>query len=805
MADTNTERRKLFADWQAFEEKQQEREQSDLSFYQGDGQWPADIAQARQGQPGTNGRPAVPARPMITVNKIREPIRHIVNEERAAELGVEIIAADDFGSNPNPISDTEIQAREGIIRRIQRESNAVDARIWGAERAAIAGRGFWGVMTRYLPGKTNDQEVFLRRFYDQGGILLDPAHEEPDGSDAEGAFVPTWMSWEEYKATYPRRAGDKKNDHVRTGEAEFKTLAEQRKDWFSIKDDYCRIRIVEYWYYDRKSRGLATLKDGRIEWDDALTDRDQIADVREVIDKTVKFCLLDGFDDDKTPLDETDWQGKFIPIIKVVGEEIQPFDAQRRFEGVVRPARDSQQGFNFMVSKWVEMIGLTPVPPLMMTPQHVEGFSDMYTSMATRNWPVLYYNANDPTTGQQLPAPTRPPVATDIQAVAASVQMFNDSIRSTTAVPEGALGNTDPASRSGRAIQAQAMNALKSTAHFGDNFQRSVNYEGRILNDLLYPIYGQRPGRKVSTYSGQRKKEMVTIAAPPPNLGGQPGQPPPPMPVGPNGVPPEVSAVLTKDANFNVTIKVTKNYDTLREQEASTVMEAISSAPEFMLPLMGDLMFKYQDGPGHDELADRAKFGLRPDVQASLNGNQAQTPEMMQLQQENAALKQAIQAKTPEIQAKLQIAQMQEAGEAAQAQLKSQTSITQSEIAANASMANAQAKVDAENFRSYVEASERKVAQMLDMHLEKVTQALQTAHERQMHAHDQAHEAGMSAMEHAQALAQGQQQMDAQSQLANQQAGHQSNLAAQNAGHQSDLAVTQAALQPAPDETPTGA
>ena len=207
---------------------------------------------------------------MITVNTIREPIRHIVNEERAAELGVEIIAADDFGINPNPISDTEIEAREGIIRRIQRESNAIDARIWAAERAVIAGRGFYGVMTRYLPGKTNDQEIYVRRFYDQGAILLDPAHEEPDGSDAEGCFVPTWMPWEEYKATYPRRAGDKPNRNVVLGESEFKTLAAERKDWFSTDNNYWRVRIVEYWYYDRKSRGLATLKDGRVEWEDAI-------------------------------------------------------------------------------------------------------------------------------------------------------------------------------------------------------------------------------------------------------------------------------------------------------------------------------------------------------------------------------------------------------------------------------------------------------------------------------------------------------------------------------------------------------
>ena len=50
-----------------------------------------------------------------------------------------------------------------------------------------------------------------------------------------------------------------------------------------------------------------------------------------------------------------------------------------------------------------------------------------------------------------------------------------------------------------------------------------------------------------------------------------------------------------------------------------------------------------------------------------------------------------------------------------------------------------QAKVDAENFRSYVEASERKVAQDAGHALwRRSPQALQTAHERQMHAHDQA-------------------------------------------------------------------
>ena len=102
------------------------------------------------------------------------------------------------------------------------------------------------------------------------------------------------MPWEEYKATYPRRAGDKPNRNVVLGESEFKTLAAERKDWFSTDNNFWRVRVVEYWYYDRKARGLASLSDGRVEWEDAIPAklRDGIVDVREVIDKSVKVLPL---------------------------------------------------------------------------------------------------------------------------------------------------------------------------------------------------------------------------------------------------------------------------------------------------------------------------------------------------------------------------------------------------------------------------------------------------------------------------------------------------------------------------------
>ena len=785
MADTNTERRKLFADWMAFEKGQQSRELEDLAFYEGEGQWPESVQDLWKGSPADDqtptGRPMVPSSPMLTINKVREPIRHVVNEERQSDLGVEIIAADDFGSGVSPQLAAEINTREGLVRRIQRESHAIDARIWAAERATIAGRGYYGVMSRYLPGKTNDQELYIRRFYDQGSILLDPAHEEPDGSDAEGAFVPTWVPWDQYKKEYKSRAGKggKRVDNraIAMGEQDFKTLAAQRTDWFSTQNDFWRVRVVEYWYYERQTRGLVQLKDGTLLWDDELPkgfDRDAIQDEREVIDKRVKFCLLDGYDDDDRPLDETDWPGQYIPIIKIVGEEIQPFDAQRRFEGMVRPSIDSQRGSNYMISKLVKQVGFTPNSPLMMTPQHIEGFSDMYESMAVRAWPVLYYNAFDPTSGQQLPPPTRPPVQTDIAAAASAYQIFQEAIRSTTAVPDPSLGNVDPSVRSGKGIQALALNALKATAHFGDNFQRSVIYEGRILNDLLYPIYGTRPGRKLRLYTKERESKTVAVTAMP-QPGEMQGQQPTQAPV-----PTDQMAVLTKDANFAVTIKVSKNYDTRREQEASTIAEAIQSAPEVMWPVFGDLYFKYQDGPGHDEYADRAKFILRPEIQAMLSGQQGVSPQVQALTAQVQQLTAMIQGKTVEQQAKIQGIQIQEQHEDARTAAEIQAGVLKTQIQATATEAVAQAKVDAENFRSYVDASEERIAKLLDMHLAKVSDQMTRTHEAVQNLQQQRHEVALEHVKHAHAMAQGEQ-------------ATQSALA-QNA--------QQAALQPPPTEEP---
>ena len=91
--------------------KQRERELADLRFYSGD-QWSPETRQSRAGQPAnaTNGLPPVPARPCLTINKVREPVRQVLNNERQSDFGIELVAADDFGelSPENPDNTREV-------------------------------------------------------------------------------------------------------------------------------------------------------------------------------------------------------------------------------------------------------------------------------------------------------------------------------------------------------------------------------------------------------------------------------------------------------------------------------------------------------------------------------------------------------------------------------------------------------------------------------------------------------------------------------------------------------------------------
>jgi hypothetical protein len=673
-----------------------------------------------------------------------------------------------------------------LVRRIQRDSHAADARTWAFARAVQAGRGYYLVMTQYAPGKTWDQEIYVKRIYNQAAVSLDPAHEQPDGSDAEWGFVGRDMPWAEYKATYPRLANGSPNPLTRADSDEFRALGDDYPGWFTSEGETRSCRVVDYYYTKRETKTLAVLADGSVYWDEELPDGSDPVDTREVIEKTICWAQLDG----TQILDETDWPGPDLPIVKVVGEELQPYDDERRYEGMVRPSRDSQQGFNAMVSKWVETVGLAPIPPFQVAEGQVESYEQWYQVANTRTLPYLPYRTRD-LEGNQVGPPIRTQVDTPIQAIAGSVSMFDQAIQSTMAVHDPSMGRVDPSLKSGKAINAIVQQDQQGTSHFLDNLQRSIRYEAQIINNLLYPIYN-RPGRMARILNGQGEPESVLLHQPSIMQGGKP-QPAPVDPQTGQPAPEAKTYTLTKDAHFNVIIKVTKSFESRRQQEAELVGNMIAADPNLMA-VFGDLFFKHQDGPGHTEMAERAKVMLAPPVQALLsaqkNGQAAPDPQTQALQQQLQQMQQALQEAQQQLATDAAKAQATLQGKQIDAQSHAQSS--QADLQAKLQIAQAEGelklRIAAMDNETKLRIEELKIRGMqMQAEVDSAENALARAAQMQQAEQGQAHEAGMAQLGHEQSLEAG-------------DVSHQQGLEQAEVGqaHALEAQEAQAALQPPP-------
>lgn len=727
------------------DESQAEREREDEAFADGN-QWPQALLNARQGQTASAGVPAVPARPCLVINKTQEPVRQILNQERAADIGIEITPADDFGDLGITPDDAEITLREGLVRRIQRDSHAADARTWAFTRAVIAGRGFYTVRNRYLPGKTYDQEVYVDRILNQASVKLDPAHEQPDGSDCEYQCMGAWCNWEKFKSEYPTDADGKKINMIFPArDAEFVGTTEEYPDWFEVDEGKKpkAVRIVDFWYQKRTSRELSLCADGKSYWSNEVPKGLEVLDTRTVVEKKIKFCKIAG---GQVVLERTDEPGPNMPIIKVVGIEVPPYDGQRRYEGIIRAARGSQEAFNYMVSKMVEMIGLSPIPPLMVDSQTYQNYKAQYDQMNTRAFPAIPFDSYDDQ-NRPLAPPTRPNLGPDISPVAGAVQMFDAMIKSTTAVPDSTLGNVDPALKSGKAINAVVQNAQMSTSNFLDNLVRSMQYEGQVINGKLQPIYGARPGRLVRTLTGEGEDEQMMV-----------GQPP--GPVDPNRqalLQKAKQAKLTKDAHFNVVIKITKGFESRRTQEYTELGQLISAEPNLM-GWVGDLYFKNSDMPNRQQLAERAKVMLVPQIQEMLakqeqgqNFDPAAQAQIQQMQQQLQELQQyaqqaqkAIETKQIESQARIQEAQAKAQADAQKAKFEAQRDLELEQLKANLQI-ELQKMQDATTIRvAEINAQTKGLVTGHELQHEAEAMGVKMQHEQQMAQMSQDHERGMA-------------------------------------------------------------
>jgi hypothetical protein len=652
--------------------EQRLRELDDLRFVDERGaQWPEDIQKARAGQDGGSGLPPVPARPCLEFNLLRGPIQQVINTARQAKLGLS------FAPEGEGASRAVAQAYDDIARAIQADSRAHLARQWAFERAAKCGFGAYRILTEYANPQTFDQKITYKRILNQAAVYLDPFAEEPDWSDGRFAFLTQDLPLAEFKRKYPEATLSSYSDR------ELTSVGNDIPGWVTADAGAAgaSVRIAEYWAVTEETAVLVLLPDGSVLPVNKIPP-DILAAVEQdrgtplprrtvVTSRRVDWCLMNGVEKLTEP---QAWNGSYIPIIPVIGDEAN-LNGDRRWTGIVQFARDAQQSYNYMRSAQVETIGLGTRAQWLIADGQLEGYEKWWEQANTRNLPYLPYRLTT-YNGGQAPPPQRNVAEPAIQAMTLAASAAKDDLHGTTNMPPVALGALDPHERSGVAIRALQGQAEVGSSGYLDNLASvSMLYEGKVLKDLIPRIY-DRPGRVVPALGLDDKRRGLMVNIP---FVEQQGTP---QPVAPGT--PGAELIDLKAGDLSVTAVVGKSYATRREESSAAIGAILQAAPG-LAPVLAPYWLDELDFPGAKKLAAIAKKTLPPQFQEDEQGSQ---PTVAQLQQQMAQAEQMIQLLTQELQAKTQIIEQDTIKADAQVQ------VTQLELASKERIEAVKAQVE---------------------------------------------------------------------------------------------------------------
>jgi hypothetical protein len=561
-----------------------EDEIDDLRFYAGSPdnhwQWPADVLATRGAVQGQT----INARPTLTINKLPQHVRQVTNDMRQNRPGAKVIPVDD---------DADVQVAEifnGMIRHIEYISDADVAYDTACENQVAYGEGYITLMTEYCEPNTFDQDIKIGRIRNSFSVYMDPLIQDPTGADAKYCFITEDLTKAEYERQYPDAAPISTLQSLGVGDQSI-------SNW--LNED--TVRIASYYYIDYEKAKLNMYPGGQTAFQNTPEDKQLRAfygepkRTRESVNPKVKYCKINGYE----ILEQNDWAGKWIPVIRVVGNEFE-VDGRLYVSGLVRNAKDAQRMYNYWVSQEAEMLALAPKAPFIGYGGQFEGYEDKWKTANTNNWPYLEVNP-DVTDGQGavLPLPQRaqPPMASSglLQAKAGA----SEDIKSTTGQYNASLGMGSN-ERSGKAILARQREGDVGTYHYGDNLTRAVRHVARQLVDLIPKIYDTQRIARIIGEDGETK--MVKI------------NPEQQEPV--KKIVDESGVVIEKIYNpgvgkYDVVATTGPGYATKRQEALEAMAQLLQGNPQ-LWQVAGDLFVKNMDWPGAQEMSKRFAKTIDP-------------------------------------------------------------------------------------------------------------------------------------------------------------------------------------------------
>lgn len=564
----------------------------DMEFRAGQ-QWPDKIKMDRE-QDG---------RPCLVINRLPQHVQQVTNDQRQNRSAIKAHPLDDAADEETG------EIIQGIVRHIEDNSNADFAYDTAFESAANGGFGFWRVITEFASPDSFNQEILIKRIRDAMSTYLDPYAQEPDGSDANWGFILEDISADDYKEKYPESSLSKASNW-----GDGSTYA---PEW--VKAD--SVRVAEYFYKEFKDRTIHLLSTGETVDDEGMPARlqsaaaagIQVGVVKSRVAKVpvVKWLKINAVD----ILEETVFPGSFIPIIPVYGAEIM-VNGKRILEGIIRHAKDPQRMLNYWKSAETEAIALAPRAPFIGAEGQFEGHEEQWESANRKNHAYLEYKSTS-LNGQPIGPPTRSAIEPAVQAITQAAMNAAEDLKATTGI-YAANPEQDMAGASGVAIQKRNTQVQTSNFHLVDNLGRAQKHTGRILVEIIPKIYDSARAQRIIGNDGTQKVVKINQKFKDDN-----GK----------------EAIYSLDqGRYGVSIDTGPSFASKRQEAAASMMDFSRSMPQ-TAQFLADLIARNMDWPGAQEMADRLKKMLPPQLQDAPNMKDVPPQVMAQMQQSRQLIK----------------------------------------------------------------------------------------------------------------------------------------------------------------------
>lgn len=592
------------------ESEQRIQMKDDRRFYLGD-QWQEGVrAEREQGNF---------IRPTITVNRVKQFINYVANQQRQNKPQVKVIPKD------SGAQEKYAENRSGLIKHILNDSKATLAHQKMFEDALIEGRGHCIVNTEFVSDRSHDQKIVIDIVKSSRDVYMDIAKKEPDYSDCKHGFHLDRISRDAYKEEYPKFPvmdwGTGIEDNHWIGEKEI-VIAQ-----YFLQEEHNDTLLTFSMVVEGEETEPITKLLSELDEDPRKNSNFVVSAERKTKRKQWMWYLIN----DEHILDRRELVCKSIPIVTTI--DVEDFvDGRPVIKGEVRDLKDLGRMYNFYKSQQTEIIGQSPKSPYIVAMGQIEGVEEIWANANNSPTGFLPYkpivNGTTP-----VPPPQRiPPPQVPVAYVQAMVDIIEDmkAVSGLQAANFGGRANET----SGVALREKKASGDLSNYHLPDNFTNALTHEGIVINQMLTTYY---PIGTIVNIMG-KEDEVKTKQMGEKELGEE---------------------FSLGEGEFGIISTVGPSFATQRQEASENMIDMARYVPAIG-QAAPDIIVKATDWPMKDKIAERAKQFLKatipqmsledqdegPDRESILENQLQQMQQVNQQQQEQMQQMQEVIQKT---------------------------------------------------------------------------------------------------------------------------------------------------------------